>query len=326
MSRESVQSLNDEKLMAYVNGVLTESERIEVEEALGIDHEFRLKLEEISRAVEHVDDILRNVRDDGQPYEVSAVNDQSEPGESTQVGVVEGALPSSVEPGRLMQSPSGESDATPPVVAADAETAEPEPLKSETDREPVIEQPTPVIPEAADHGAVVDSRRGAGWLGRVAVVMAIFAAGAGGYYYGHVMQSSAARLSSTVVESASPLSQALQKTPSQELFRTDDGGGDIVLPTLSFKTADGRYCRQFEINSGQAVSLGVACNQGGEWRMEMFLAAGERPTGSAVFQPVSNRHRDAMSALFDRLWGGSLLDQVEERAAIARGWSSMVSQ
>ncbi len=325
MSRESVQSLNDEKLMAYVNGVLTESERIEVEEALGIDHEFRLKLEEISRAVEHVDDILRNVRDDGQPYAVSAVNDQSEPGESIQAGVVEGDSPSSAEPGQEAQSSSAESDATPPVVAADAETAGPEPLRSETDREPVIEQPTPVISEAADHGAVIDSRRGAGWLGRVGVVMAIFAAGVGGYYYGHVMQPSAARLSSIVVESASPLSQALQKTPSQELFRTDDGG-DIVLPTLSFKTADGRYCRQFEINSGQTVSLGVACSQGGEWRMEMFLAAGERPTGSTVFQPVSNRHRDVMSALFDRLWGGSHLDSAEERAAMARGWSSMVSQ
>ena len=325
MSRESVQSLNDEKLMAYVNGVLTESERIEVEEALGIDHEFRVKLEEISQAVERVDDILRNVREDGQPYEVAAVNDQSEPGESTQVRVVEADSPSSVEPGRVAQSSSAESGATPPVVVAEAETAGPEPLRSETDREPVIEQPTPVIPEAADHGAVVDSRRGAGWLGRVAVVMAIFAAGAGGYYYGHVVQPSAARMSSAVVESASPLSQALQKTPSQELFRFADGG-DIVLPTLSFKTADGRYCRQFEINSGQTVSLGVACNQSGEWRMEMFLAAGERQMGSAVFQPVSNRHRDAMSALFDRLWGGSHLDSVEERAAIARGWSSMVSQ
>ena len=322
MSRESVQSLNDEKLMAYVNGVLTESERIEVEEALGIDHEFRLKLEEISRAAEHVDDILRNVRDDGQPFVVSAVNDQPEPGagEAKQVDIVEGYLPLSAESGQILPD---ESEEVCSAAVAQAHIAVPHSREIETDRQPATEQATPAIFPAA-HGSVVDSGRGVGWLKRAAVLVAVLVAGFGGYYYDHVMQPSAVLLSSNLVEPASPLFQALQITPSQELYRTD--AGDIVLPSFSFKSADGRYCRQFEINSGQVVSLGLACHQDRGWRIEMLLVAGERPVGSAVFQPVSNRYKEVMSTVFERLWGGSHLNQVEERAALARGWSSPVAQ
>ncbi len=249
MERENVQGVDDELLMAYVEGRLTDEERHRVETALGIDDAFRARLEEYSQAGELVDELIGKMRQEA----------------------------------RESASPAA--------------------------------PPRPPQEKASGEG-----RRG---LAALALVAGL-AAGYGGALWQGQQQDPAAPASPPVaepgrIEEGSALMQALRHIPSGQLY---SGKEDemVVLPTASLQTSDGRYCRQFELNTASALFIGLACKGAGPWRLEALLAAGERVTRGEAFQRVSRHYREAMPQIIAPLWDGTLLDEATERALIASGW------
>lgn len=84
-----------------------------------------------------------------------------------------------------------------------------------------------------------------------------------------------------------------------------------ITVSFTFKTEEGRYCRQFYAPEGE----GIACLQEGMWRLAAWDAAGARTNHSYQAAGASSLIDEAA----DRL-DAAPLDAAAEGAVIQRGW------
>lgn len=149
------------------------------------------------------------------------------------------------------------------------------------------------------------SRRQASWF---AVAASLF-----GVVMGHLltrgMQTAAV---DTWMTASGTLEQALEQQPSGGL---SIGSGSAARVMLSFKAADGRYCRAFNWQASAKAAEGLACRESGVWH----LVALEATTASAAFRPAAGGAA-AIDAAMDVLGGSESLDAEAEKQLIARQW------
>lgn len=89
-----------------------------------------------------------------------------------------------------------------------------------------------------------------------------------------------------------------------------------VAVGLTFKRADGVYCRTFSL--AVAGSAGLACKSGRSWRVEV-LAPIEREKGSE-YRTAASGLPPTVLAEVERLSVGPALDRAQEVEARRRGW------
>lgn len=82
---------------------------------------------------------------------------------------------------------------------------------------------------------------------------------------------------------------------------------------LTFRNHGGAICRSFVAD----VAEGVACREGKSWRLQGLLARENGGTGEYRMAASSGT-----ATLVDQLIVGEALDQAQERAALAKDWSS----
>ena len=92
-----------------------------------------------------------------------------------------------------------------------------------------------------------------------------------------------------------------------------DADGRAV--SLTFRAADGRWCRSFQ--SADDNVAGLACRQDGGWRAEA-VAPFAAPTSE--LRTASNDTPPAVLAAVDALIGGETLDAAAEQDAIRNRW------
>ena len=322
--------------MAYVDGELSEAERARVEEALGLDHDFRAELEALSRAGHLVDDALRNIRQEVQANALPQEGaDHGSVAESGAPAATAKREPPAVVSGVVVETDGSASGDPAPDGAGDGQAGEPaeidvaDALIDHIEKKPTagatLAAPSTVEQTAA---AVRKPPRSAsrGWHG-LWLVVALAAAVYGGYLYSQtqftlssgsvVSDRSLAQLGLGDIAAASPLLQALETVPANARYVVGDGRGETVLPLLSLQTSDGRYCRQFEIRSAALISVALACRaDDGGWRVEMLQGV----AAEDGFQPSPSRYAETQRGVFDQLWGGRSLSAEEEQALIARAW------
>jgi hypothetical protein len=85
---------------------------------------------------------------------------------------------------------------------------------------------------------------------------------------------------------------------------------------LSFRAADGRYCRTFR--DAPERLAGLACRRGDAWAAEVTAALA--PAASPDYRTAGSETPPAVLATVDRLIAGAPLDAAQERAARDRGW------
>lgn len=88
----------------------------------------------------------------------------------------------------------------------------------------------------------------------------------------------------------------------------------VVKPVLSFRDETGRLCRQFSLRQAQALTNGIACAEGGSWRM-VVLAEGVAAEGGE-FVTAAGPAEAAIEATLDALMMGEPLDAAAEAAAL----------
>lgn len=118
-----------------------------------------------------------------------------------------------------------------------------------------------------------------------------------------------------VLEAGGRLSAALASTPSGVRAPV---GGETLTVALSFRSRDGRMCRQFDLARDGHASSGVACRQGRDWRIEGWVAG--RPASTGGYQTAGGPDDAAIGAMVDRLGLAQALDRTGEAAAIKAGW------
>lgn len=83
---------------------------------------------------------------------------------------------------------------------------------------------------------------------------------------------------------------------------------------LSFKTADGRYCRVFQMDSAHLA--GVACREGPGWIVRMSATP---PAGTGGRAATANTPLSVLGAV-DGMMAGRPLDEAAEVRAMSHGW------
>ena len=82
---------------------------------------------------------------------------------------------------------------------------------------------------------------------------------------------------------------------------------------LTFRNHGGVICRSFVAD----VAEGVACREGKSWQLQGLLA--RENTGAGEYRMAASSRT---AVLVDELIVGEALDQAQERAALAKAWSS----
>ena len=105
-------------------------------------------------------------------------------------------------------------------------------------------------------------------------------------------------------------------------LETETGGspvGGAAAIGVSFRTADHRYCRTFQLDHGQPLA-GIACREDAGWRVRVLAVAGPPPPASEGYRTAATTLPPAVAASLDAMIEGAPLDAQGEAAAKARGW------
>lgn len=154
------------------------------------------------------------------------------------------------------------------------------------------------------------------WMWPSAIAAALVAGVIGGVQLGHL--GGAAPWAPTADGAlGGALAAGLERTASGE-SRVVEGG--VLKVSLSFASADGGACRQFEIAGKKQTVEGLACRKDGSWTLRALTTA---PTlASGDFQAAAGPGEDLVSRMADSLIVGAPFDQTEERRRIKAGWVS----
>jgi hypothetical protein len=107
-----------------------------------------------------------------------------------------------------------------------------------------------------------------------------------------------------------------QGTLAQTLDRALAADPGKIRVGLTFRTAQGRYCRTFQSAPDQLA--GVACRDPQGWKIQ--VAAAWRPAGDAPYRQAGSDAPAPVLAAVDELISGDPLDIPAERAARDGGW------
>lgn len=102
------------------------------------------------------------------------------------------------------------------------------------------------------------------------------------------------------------------------------GEGNSVTPLLSFRAADGRYCREFRLAAAKAENSrdGIACRTGGAWKAEVLVAGQPTLTDPGRIEVAGGGEQPELDRAYDRLGADAPMSADEERRLIANGWTA----
>jgi hypothetical protein len=185
---------------------------------------------------------------------------------------------------------------------------------------PPAAQPSPESPTVTPFPKRAPAAPGFDWRMPLAASLLLALGGVGGFLSGRSSGAhDLARIEAGLLDPANPLARLLEQTPSGSPARLDGSAG--MQPVLSFRSEDGRLCREFEMSADGERTVGVACRQTDGWRLEALLAAGPAQPGEpGGFAPASGLNAAALDAVLSGLGAGQPLSAEEERAQIAKQW------
>ena len=88
---------------------------------------------------------------------------------------------------------------------------------------------------------------------------------------------------------------------------------------VSFLSRNGDYCRTFTLREKSTIA-GLACREGGGWRLAAMAAMDRATSGSGEYQPAASSLPPAIEQSVDELIVGDPLDAKAEAAARGNGW------
>lgn len=158
-----------------------------------------------------------------------------------------------------------------------------------------------------------------GFLALAASVAIAVGVGAGGLVWTDDGSARIAELGNAAPDG--PLYYALEILPSGTL--SPDG----VRPMLTFRDADDRICREFEVVGELAneFEFGVACrNARDTWHVEIIATAPPTDVNPEFgYAPASGPAADGLDATLDALEAGEPLHPEEEAQLLEDGWQSL---
>ncbi|MFN6955461.1 MAG: anti-sigma factor family protein [Acetobacteraceae bacterium] len=103
--------------------------------------------------------------------------------------------------------------------------------------------------------------------------------------------------------------------PAAVVAALDGRGGGEVRVAGAWRVEGGAYCRGFEAPEPDGVLRGLACREGGGWRLRIAVGGG----AGGQFRPASGED-PLIVEMLERLGAGAPLSEAEAAEAARRGW------
>jgi hypothetical protein len=113
-------------------------------------------------------------------------------------------------------------------------------------------------------------------------------------------------------------SGALANALSEQLASNQVANAPVHIG-VSFLSRNGDYCRTFLLREKSTIA-GLACREGGGWRLEAMAAMDRATSGSGEYRPAASSLPPAIEPSVDELIVGDPLDSKAEAAARGNGW------
>lgn len=170
------------------------------------------------------------------------------------------------------------------------------------------------------------------WAQAAAVALLI---GAGAGYLTAQWQSGPLKPSVQVATADPLLNEALETTASGVLFARQEREGGIkrdIMPLLTFRDTNNRYCREFEstlkVPDGQQVSYGIACRERGVWQLQALMAhqliastlRSDPAADHSQYVPAMGGEVAGFDTVIEQIMVGEPLSPKEEAVWLNRGW------
>lgn len=124
--------------------------------------------------------------------------------------------------------------------------------------------------------------------------------------------------SKPVSQADAGFASALDSLMSRQSAQLDDAS--TVTPVLSFRAADGRYCREYVRSGGAQSGSGIACRTADGWTIEAQAKASPDLTDPARVETASGADGNVLADAYARLGASDPLDAEKENNAISNGW------
>jgi hypothetical protein len=106
---------------------------------------------------------------------------------------------------------------------------------------------------------------------------------------------------------------------------SDRAPGRVAITGLSFRAKSGDYCRTFSL-TGTHSNSGLACREGGNWKIKVLAQSPEAPPSASAFRPATSADSPAVRAAVEESIDGEPLDQAGEIAARQEHWTAPASR
>ncbi|MCG8442573.1 MAG: hypothetical protein MI723_12270, partial [Caulobacterales bacterium] len=122
------------------------------------------------------------------------------------------------------------------------------------------------------------------------------------------------------IDPAAALHRALDAGPSGAAVTFDPPTDLAITPHLTFRSADGAYCREFSAETASGRARAIACRADARWSVLAAAQESVALAGQGGYAPASAAAAPAIDAVIDALMAEPPLSADEERALITGSW------
>lgn len=128
----------------------------------------------------------------------------------------------------------------------------------------------------------------------------------------------------SAINDTHPFAKALQQSIGGSAVEMGDN--ITARAIVSYQSADGQLCREFEIVAPNAASVGIACRIETGWQIEVQTAATVSAAGQNEIVSASGENSEAMVQALERLGVGIGLDAQQEACAASESWTQLPAE
>ena len=118
-----------------------------------------------------------------------------------------------------------------------------------------------------------------------------------------------------VIDQSSPVFAALESTPSATMVETPQG---TIMPVLTFKSANGEYCREYVVANDVAARRAVACRNEGQWVTQFAALAPQNSVTPNGYSTASAEIATQFDSLIESMMADEALDTEQEAPLLGR--------
>lgn len=122
-----------------------------------------------------------------------------------------------------------------------------------------------------------------------------------------------------LILASSSIGRMLETAPTGELVTV--AANTSATPRLTFTSAEGGFCRQFDVTQGDSASAAIACREESGWRTQIVAYGLPKPTGD--FQTASASRSPALEAYLDQHMTNDPLNADAEAKLLREGWKRL---